>query len=354
MRKSNFELLRIISMFLILMSHCDDIFGLANLYSAGLGTNKLITDWLHAGGQIGVGCFLLISGYFMVEKTVTIKKMLRLAGEVWFYSIGIWVVWAAYKFCNSGFDKTVITEAIYAFFPITFSHYWFVTAYVILMVLSPYFNKLIWVMSKEEYKKFLTCLLVIFVVIQGGIPYALTGMSEGRILPVFLFYFIAGYLKRFRTEKTTEVKKHMTNAIMLYIFLIASFYVITLIGIKLDSTTIVGLRYFYRVLNSPIVVIICIELFLAMSEMNIDSSVIVNEIAGCTFGVYLLHQNRLLGTYLYKIFPIYKETRSLYIFVYSIISVVSIYLVCTVIDFIRKKTVERWWFIYLDKHVGDK
>lgn len=89
LRKSNLELLRIISMILIVMSHCDDIFGLYSLYRYTLGINKLITDWLHIGGQIGVGCFLLISGYFMVDQKITAKKIIKTAGVTWFYSIGI-------------------------------------------------------------------------------------------------------------------------------------------------------------------------------------------------------------------------------------------------------------------------
>lgn len=49
-RKSNLELLRIISMILIVMSHCDEIFGLSNLYSQTLGIGKIINDWLNMGG----------------------------------------------------------------------------------------------------------------------------------------------------------------------------------------------------------------------------------------------------------------------------------------------------------------
>lgn len=73
-RNTNLEMLRIISMILIVMSHSDDWMGLAEFYSEIVCLNKFITDWLHVGGQIGVGCFLLISGYFMIDKQITSKK----------------------------------------------------------------------------------------------------------------------------------------------------------------------------------------------------------------------------------------------------------------------------------------
>ncbi|MCM1327358.1 MAG: hypothetical protein NC249_12150 [Lachnoclostridium sp.] len=50
-RETNLELLRIISMILIVMSHCDDWAGLAETYETTVCVDKLITDWLHAGGR---------------------------------------------------------------------------------------------------------------------------------------------------------------------------------------------------------------------------------------------------------------------------------------------------------------
>lgn len=79
-RSTNLEILRIISMILIVMSHSDDWMGLVGLYSEMVCMNKFIADWLHIGGQIGVGCFLLISGYYMVDKQITSKKILSLGG----------------------------------------------------------------------------------------------------------------------------------------------------------------------------------------------------------------------------------------------------------------------------------
>ena len=197
-RQSNLELLRIISMFFIVMSHCDELFGLSSLYSKTLGINKIITDWLHIGGQIGVGCFLLISGYFMIEQEITPKKIFKVAGEVWFFTIGIWLIWVAYLMIIGKFELIdILINTVYAFFPILFSYYWFVTAYIILMILSPFLNAFIKSMDKTQYSRFLLTILVIFVVLAGGFPGFLSGMIEGRIVPVFVVYFVAGYIRKF-------------------------------------------------------------------------------------------------------------------------------------------------------------
>ena len=101
-RNSNLELLRVISMILIVMSHGDNWMGLAQMYETKVCVNKLIADWLNLGGQIGVGCFLLISGYFMVEQQFNLKRIFRLLGEVWFYSIGIFVIYIIHCILRGG------------------------------------------------------------------------------------------------------------------------------------------------------------------------------------------------------------------------------------------------------------
>lgn len=351
-RESNLEFLRIISMILIVMSHCDEIFGLADMYSTTIGINKIITDWLHIGGQIGVGCFVLISGYFMIDQNITVKKILKLAGEVWFYSIGIWILWSIYKiyWVNASWISC-IKRATTAFFPILTSHYWFVTAYVILMFLAPFFNKLIHLLNKNEYRKFLITVIILAVVLEGGIPYVFQGMSDGRLIPVFIMYFIAGYIKRFRKEKKHNARKHLIIAILFYLVLFASFYLITYLGLRLDNSQILAYRYFYRNLNSPLIVVICVELFLCMIETNMVNNCVINTIASCSFGVYLIHANSIMEDVLMMRFPIYKERNSLYIFIYSILAVIVIYSFCTVIDYIRARTVGRLWETFLNKHL---
>lgn len=353
-RQSNLELLRIISMILIVMSHCDEIFGLADLYSATTGVNKIITDWLHIGGQIGVGCFILISGYFMIEQKITVKKILKLTGQVWFYTIGIWCAWSIYQICiiNNNWISC-LKAAKWAFFPILTSHYWFATAYVILMVLSPFFNKLIFSLNQNEYKNLLISVIVIFVILKGGMPNIIPGMSDGRLMPVFIMYFIAGYIKRFRIEKKDNAQKHLLIAVVFYVLLFMSFYLITLLGVKLDSMALINNRYFYRVLNSPLIVVICVELFLCMIESNISNNRIVNKIASCTFGVYLIHCNMLMQNVLSKCFPIYKVQNSLNIIIYSILAVITIYAVCTAIDYIRAMTVGKLWEAFLNKYLNE-
>ena len=89
-RKSNFELLRIISMLMIL-SHHFAVHGVLNslaktqvnnIYKQGSLINKLFTCFLMPGGEIGVALFFMLTGYFLFKKQTT--SILKVSVQTFF------------------------------------------------------------------------------------------------------------------------------------------------------------------------------------------------------------------------------------------------------------------------------
>lgn len=84
-RESNFELLRIFAMFMIITHHYV-VHGILSLegkidYSVwrmGAFFNKIFSSVLWPGGGIGVALFFMITGYFSVdkEKSLKLKKII--------------------------------------------------------------------------------------------------------------------------------------------------------------------------------------------------------------------------------------------------------------------------------------
>ena len=64
-RRTNLELLRIVAMIMIVFHHlaCHSSFLLD-----GLSIGRLWINLISIGGKIGVSLFVLITGYFMIEK----------------------------------------------------------------------------------------------------------------------------------------------------------------------------------------------------------------------------------------------------------------------------------------------
>src|SRR5574344_2394584 len=121
-RKSNIELLRIISMFLIILHHL--------IYHNGVflinNSNQTMAIILYSGAKIAVTCYILILRYFSLYSKFDIKKPISIFLEMLFYSLISIVVFNM----GSKLDLNSITKVI--------DGYWFIIGYIIIYLLSPF------------------------------------------------------------------------------------------------------------------------------------------------------------------------------------------------------------------------
>ena len=94
-RNSNLELYRIIVMLSIVFHHYVVNSGLMTFMDANPTASRSIFLYLIGmWGKTGVNCFVLITGYFMCQKSITLHKFLKLVLEVVFYNVVIFLVFA--------------------------------------------------------------------------------------------------------------------------------------------------------------------------------------------------------------------------------------------------------------------
>ena len=144
-RNSSFELLRIISMFLIVAHHYSVHSGFNFLEP--LSVNLYYAQCLASGGKFGVNIFVLISGYFLCKSTFKWQKLIKLELQVLFYSIIIGVVFYIYS------EEKSLSNLVFSFLPLYSSEYWFYKAYFVLFLLSPFLNVFINSIEKTQYQK---------------------------------------------------------------------------------------------------------------------------------------------------------------------------------------------------------
>ena len=102
-----------------------------------------------------VNCFVLISGYFLINSKFKLKKVLNLYLVTIFYSILLFIPHCIlYGFSLSNFIKSCL--------PLLMGTYWFITTYVVLYLLSPFLNILIKNLSKKQYLISLGILIDVF------------------------------------------------------------------------------------------------------------------------------------------------------------------------------------------------
>ena len=129
-RKSNFEVLRIVALLLIIFFHMSDHGGVP--FGSGTLFDDVYFQLLAFGGRVGVWIFVMVSGYFLVNKTFKFRKMVKLMGECLFYNI--LVVLFIFLFGIRVLNHHEIIQACLPFG----TYNWFASCYIVFYMFFPF------------------------------------------------------------------------------------------------------------------------------------------------------------------------------------------------------------------------
>ena len=333
-RNSNIELLRVLSMLMIVAYH----YAIFGFYAEDLmfSPNKYFVDVFGMGGKLGTDIFVLISGYYMINSRLTIKKLLSIAGQVWFYTVSIFLVFALV----SGFDSVLGALRI-SFFPLLFSHYWFASYYVLLLLLSPFLNTLIHKLDKKQHG----LLCAILFLLCCFIPEFIHIQFAAGSLPLFVCLYVwAAYCRLHVGHSSKVAKRSLALALLFTLLCVARIIVCDFIFQRMgDSSRLAGSTNFMGS-NSPFAFIIAVLLLLAACCRAPGKNAFISTLGSLTFGVYLLHANQLVGNVLWQdIFHTSSYAGSPWLFAHAFITVAVIYAVCCFIDWLRLRLIAPLW-----------
>lgn len=183
-RETGIELLRILAMLGIMASH----FACYGAGGGGAGAGGLWLALLQAGGKLGVDIFVLISGYFLIKApAVRTEKALRLWAAMFFYSLGLYLLGVGYGLVP--FGRMALLEHL---MPLCTSRWWFASCYLLLYLLSPFLNRLLGALRREEYLRLLGLGLVFWCLLPCLTGYAI---DKGQVGWFVLLYALAGFLR---------------------------------------------------------------------------------------------------------------------------------------------------------------
>lgn len=342
-RQSNFELLRIIAMIMIVFFHFAMHSGF-NFDTNSITITRLWIQFILMGGKIGVNVFVLISGYFLVSSSkFKISKVLKLWGQVFFYSVLIYGIFIAF-----GLETFNVKELIKNILPITFEQWWFASSYFVLYLLSPFINVFLTQLDRKTYKKMLMVMTICWCIIP---TFTTTDFQSNDLIWFFYLYSLAGYIKLYEKNFTSKNKIYFsfTFAFILLNFLIVILF--DLIGFKIGFFG-KNATYFYNMKRLP-TLLISIFLFLGFKNTKMKYHKTINLISSATFGVYLIHDNNLIRPFLWNnIFDGVALANTIALIPYSIVVVIIIYLVCTIIELLRIHMLEIHFMKIVEKIVS--
>lgn len=310
-RSSNFECLRILAIILILIMHsyaqtnCKE-----NLF------NIFVGYVISAIGNIGVSCFVLLSGYFGVK--FKMERFIQLILITTFYTVISFIANHGWLFNISFFDSLIVV--------LRYKN-WFIACYLILMLLSPFINKAMLTLSKMEYNRLLIILFVTFSVLPTlFVSYYYTILTDGgKCLTYILFLYIIGrYLSLFYSEK--KISKSLC---------LLSFLSLTILIVMLNVTISYVFHKECRIFSvdcSPLVLFSSLCVFFFFKGLALKSR-LVNSIAASVLAVYLLDNLRLYVSD--HIFDITLYAESNFFLLYLMVFVIIVFVLGIVIDKIR-------------------
>jgi len=321
-RSSNFELMRIISMFFILLFHVIHHGNLINLCSNTFVKNILII--LELISLVHVNSFILITGYYQCKSEFKLMKVLKL----FFLGIFYLVILLLFLLLFNIIDFNI--WEILLFFIKNFNSYWFLKYYILVYLISPLINKLISILSNKFFCIFLLMFLIMFIVIPMTFNISLLANSDWYIFTYFVFiYLIGAYLRDNLDDKENVIKCHRNFLAILFLCCVLMNYLCyILLGDSLYGNNLLNYNNFFVIIQS-------VSYFLIFYTFKFSSKRI-NYISKMTLGVYLIHDNNYVREQLYNFLKINTKITSYKFILYILAMSLLVYISCSIIELIRQ------------------
>lgn len=340
-RNSSIELLRIISMIMIVSCHFATHGGFSFDIKI-LSIPRLWWNFIEMGGNLGVDIFVLISGYFLVTndgKIFNLNRILKFWGQVFVYSIVIYFV-----FCVIGVCDFELISCIKSVFPITFNAWWFASAYFVLYLIHPFINMLLQKLDKKTYQILIVAQLILWCII----PTFTTSKYQSNSLVWFVtLYCVAGYVRLFGLNPRFTLKNYIGFFGLFSVLRYLSCIILMAIGTKIPLAAS-GSLFFY-IQQSVLTFLSALSIFMVFEKCNIGHIKWINIVASATFGVYLIHDSEIIRHLLWReVFKNAQYQDSLFLIPYSLVVVAIVYVICTLIDLLRQRVIEKPFMILVN------
>lgn len=289
-RLANIELLRILAMLMVVLLHYLGKGGLLPTIRPDMGATAYVAWILESLSIVAVNVYVLISGYFLVESEFKPGKIVKLVLQVLFYTI--LVTCLALAFGIIGKEELGFYNLIVQIFPFQLEQYWFMTAYLVMYILSPILAMGVKAVSKKNLQIVTVVFLVVMCVEKSILPVQIVFDKRGNDALWFICLFlVAAYIRLYGIG---FLEKKRWAAVLYFgccLLTIAENMVFYLIYEKTGELEhLFGTPHHY---NHILVLLASVSLFMLFKNVKMKDgwfAGMVCKIAPYTLGVYLLHE----------------------------------------------------------------
>ena len=324
-RKSNFELLRCVLMLMVVVVHYNNVsMGKAFSYVEPKTANYYLLYWIESMAIIGTNGFILLTGYFSHKTTkVSLRKPVGLLGYVTAYNTLFYLM-------DILLQKEAFSWKVFVFTILPKN--WYISLFVVLLILSPYINLCLNRLDKRGYLSLLTVLFVfisvwptILNIASSRLGISTIGMNTvsfsgddgGYSLVNFVFlYLIGAGISKY------DLGNHKKRWDIIGYLVCTAFIFIQQLS--------VGAGWNY---SNPLVILSGICMFQIFRKVEIQSNMI-NLFSKASLGVFLIHTHALIHDDFWSLFDIRRACMEsgIRLGVNLLICCLCTYIVCSFVD----------------------
>lgn len=344
-RQANFEVLRVLAMAMIVAMHFMQKGGILQPLSENRTAVNASAWLIEAFCIVAANCYVLISGYFLVDAQWKLNKLLKLVMQVLFYSFLIPVICYV---CGIGEVRSwSVYDWITAILPFQMDHYWFATAYVLLFALSPVLAAGVKQLSKKQLEITIGLLLVYFCLFKSISPVLLATDHYGYDYPWFICLFlIAAYIRLYGADQGRIVigRWHLLEtapkSTLIYVGITAFTFILSLVlGVFTEKygkfAYYMDMLFSYNHIFTLLASIACFSAFLQWKPKENGMIRMLCKAAPYTFGVYLLHENIAIRNLWQSLF-LTDSTRESFLYLpCMLIAIICVFAAGVLTDLIR-------------------
>lgn len=341
LRESNYELMRILSMFFIVLYH---VLIHGKIIEHATGSMEILVTLIETIILVHVNSFILITGFFQCKSRVKVRKILSIINQTWFYKVMMMVILIAVGLISS----PPVVEILKTLFPLDYGTYWYIGCYLILYLISPILNKIINNSSKKELQKIIFLLFLIISISSTFSKDIFFNSFTGRSIGTFiLLYMIGSYIRLYPIDQCYILARFTKSTKQLF-YLFGFFFCVLLslfcwitynyFGNLGAITSEIGSIFGWAHISyaSPIIILQSLCYFLFFGTISFKNQ-IINKISSCMLGIYLISENYYVRGILYEkigitSIEVITAKTVLLVFLISII----IFVVSLIIEMLRK------------------
>ena len=329
-RECNFEALRALAMFFVVIYHClthgvGGDYCFSNVCAVSV-SNLLFSEFMLVFGSIAVNLYVMISGYFLVDRNFKLSRIVRTWVISCFYLLAITSL-----FMSLGLKPFNIVTLGKSLFPLSTDAYWFVTQYIGLLILSPF---LVIMLRHLTYRQYIGLLIGGAFVCLAIIPDFPLGkrfhVAHGNSLISFAYLFVVAGFIRHHLGQLPMKKLVAAISVVVVITLVCELYV----GTHHTVSNLIWFDY------NGLPFILSVLIFIFAKQVQVVNGGFWSgsvKLAPYAFGVYLIHDHLFVRDWLWSTCSLTSQCDK-WIFPLIVIGFcLLIFLSCSLIEFIRRK-----------------